>query len=85
MTTRSIQIELPEILLSRAKVEAIDDVRELVTFLLENYVQELEKAQRDQAYARYYTERSPEEIAEEQAILDEFAYADTELIGEMNP
>ena len=69
MTTRSIQLELPEVLLKQAHVDAADDVRELITFLLENYVQDLEKARREQAYTAYYTERSAEEIAEEQAIL----------------
>lgn len=80
MTTRFIQLELPEVLLKQADVDAADDVRELITFLLESYVQDLEKARREQAYTAYYTERSPEEVADEQGILDDFAYSDADSV-----
>jgi len=65
MTTQTIQIELPNVLLERARVQALDEAQELITFLLENYVQELEKAHRRQAYEAYYAARTPEDEAEE--------------------
>jgi len=54
MTTQTIQIEVPGPLLERARVQAMGEARELIAFLLENYIQELEKAQRRQAYEAYY-------------------------------
>ena len=42
MTTHTIQIEVPGTLLERARVPALDEARELIAFLLENYRQELE-------------------------------------------
>ena len=44
MLTHTVKIELSGTLLDRARVDALDDARELVTFLLERYVPELEKA-----------------------------------------
>ncbi len=68
MLTHMVKIELPESLLDRARVEASDEARELVTFLLERYVQELEKAQRWQAYETYYEARTPQDEAEEREL-----------------
>jgi len=85
MTTQIIQLELPSALLERARVEALDEARELVAFLLENYGQELEKAQRWQAYEAYYAARTPEEEAEELELLAEFAFADAEATEEIIP
>ena len=82
MTTQTIQIEVPNTLLERARVQALDEARELVTFLLENYVQELEKAQGRQAYEAYYAARTPEDEAEELELLAEFAFADAEITNE---
>jgi len=79
MTTQTIQVELPGALLERARVRALDEARELITFLLENYVQELEKAQRQLAYEAYYAVRTPEDEAEELELLAEFAFADAEI------
>jgi len=76
VTTQTIQIEVSGTLLERARVQALDEARELITFLLENYVQELEKAQRRQAYEAYYAARTPEDEAEELELLAEFAFAD---------
>lgn len=42
MPLQTIQIELPKTLLERAHIKALDGARELITFLLEAYVQELE-------------------------------------------
>ena len=69
MTTQVIQLELPITLLKRARVRAVDETRELVTFLLENYVQELEQNQREQAYEAFYETRTAEDEAEELALL----------------
>lgn len=85
MTTQTIQIEVPGPLLERAHVLALDEARELVAFLLENYVQDLEKAQRRQAYEAYYATRTPEDEAEELELLAEFAFADAEITGETIP
>ena len=74
MLTHTVKIELPGTLLDRARVEALDDARELVTFLLEKYVQELEKAQRWQAYEAYYETRTPEDEAEERELIADFAF-----------
>ena len=78
MLTHKVKIELPSTLLDRAHVEASDEVRELVTFLLERYVQDLEKAQRWQAYEAYYEARTPQDEAEEREIMADFAFADAE-------
>jgi hypothetical protein len=78
MLTNTVKIELPGTLLDRARVDAMDDARELVTFLLERYVQELEKVQRWQAYEAYYETRTLQDEAEEREIMADFAYADAE-------
>jgi predicted component of type VI protein secretion system len=85
MTTQVIQLELPSALFERARVQALDEARELIAFLLENYGQELEKAQRWQAYEAYYAARAPEEEAEELELLAEFAFADAEATEEIIP
>ena len=85
VTTQTIQIEVSGTLLERARVQALDEARELITFLLENYVQELEKAQRRQAYEAYYAARTPEDEAEELELLAEFAFADAEVTDETTP
>lgn len=78
MLTNTVKIELPGTLLGRARVDALDDARELVTFLLERYVQELEKVQRWQAYETYYEARTPQDEAEERELMADFAFADAE-------
>lgn len=85
MTTHTIQIEVPGALLERARVPALDEARDLITFLLEHYVQELEKAQRRQAYKAYYAARTPEDEAEELELLADFAFADAEITDEVIP
>ena len=85
MSTHTIHIELPDALLKRAHVQATSEARDLITFLLENYRQELEKAQRRQAYEAYYAARTPEDEAEELELLAEFAFADAEVTEEMIP
>ncbi len=85
MTTQTIQIEVPGPLLERARVQALGEARELIAFLLENYIQELEKAQRRQAYEAYYAARTPEDEAEELELLAEFAFADAEVTDETIP
>jgi len=82
MTLQTIQVELPKTLLERAQLRALDEARELITFLLEQYVQELEKAHRRQAFEAYYTTRTQEEEAEELEVLSDFAFADAEITGE---
>jgi len=79
---QTIQIELPKTLLERAQLKALDEARELITFLLEQYVQDLEKTHRRQAFEAYYTTRSPEEEAEELEVLSDFTFADSEITGE---
>ena len=79
MLPHTVKIELPGTLFDRARVEALDEARELVTFLLERYVQELEKAQRWQAYEAYYEARTPEDEAEERELMADFAFADAEV------
>jgi len=80
--TQVIQLELPMTLLERARVRAVDETRELVTFLLENYVQELlEQNQRRQAYEAFYEARTEEDEAEELTLLAEFVFADAEGAG----
>ena len=85
MTTHTIQIEVPGPLLERARVQALGEARELIAFLLENYVQDLEKAQRRQAYEAYYAARTPEDEAEELELLADFAFADAEITDEVIP
>ena len=85
MTTPTIQIELPEALLKRARSQTPASARELVTFLLEQHVQELEQAQRRQAYEAYYAARTPEDQAEELSLLEDFAAADAEIVDETLP
>ena len=69
-------------MLARARVQALDKARDLITFLLEKYVQELEKSQRQQAYGAHSAARTPEEEAEERALLADFAFADAEADAE---
>jgi len=85
MTPQTVQIELPGALLERARVQALDEARELVTFLLERYVQELEKSQRLQTYEAYYASRTLEDEVEERELLADFAFADAEGIDETTP
>ena len=85
MTTQTIQIKVPSPLLERAHVQALDEAQELIAFLLGNYVQELEKSRRRQAYEAYYAARTPEDEAEELELLAEFAFADAEITGETIP
>jgi hypothetical protein len=83
MTLRtSVQIELPAALLRRARVPVPEPARELVTFLLESYAQNLERSQRQQAYESYYALRAAEDQDEELAILADFAFVDAEATTE---
>ena len=82
MTIQTVQIELPRTLLERARIKALDEARELITFLLEEYVQGLEKVHRRQAFEAYYTTRTPEDEAEEMDLLGDFAICDAELTDE---
>ena len=59
LTMPIVQIEVPAVLLKRADLQTLNSARELITFLLEKYVQELEQSQRRQAYATYYATRTP--------------------------
>ena len=43
MTVQTMHLELPAALFQRVSVQAPDDARELVTFLVESYAQSLEK------------------------------------------
>jgi len=79
MITPTVRIELPESLFKRARLQTPDSARELVTFLLEKHVQELEQSQRRQAYEAYYAVRTPEDQTEEAGLLDEFAASDAEI------
>lgn len=85
MTPQTMQIELPGALFERARVQALDEAQELVTFLLERYVQELEKSQRLQTYEAYYASRTREDEVEERELLADFAFADAEGIDETTP
>ena len=76
MTAETLSLELPAALFQRVSVHTSDDARELVTFLVESYAQDLEKSLRQQAYEAYYAARTPEEEAEEQELLADFAPAD---------
>jgi hypothetical protein len=79
MTAHTVQIDLPDVLLKRAHAQSPLDARDLITFLLERYVQESDKTQRWQAYETYYQTRSAAEIAEESELLAEFSGVDAEL------
>jgi len=85
MTPQTMHIELPGALLERARVQALDEAQELVTCLLERYVQELEKSQRLQTYEAYYASRTLEDEVEERELLADFAFADAEGIDETTP
>ena len=85
MSSQTVQIELPDTLLKRANIQALDKARELITSLLEQYVQELEKSQRLQAYESYYATRTAEDEAEELGLLADFAFADAEITDEPAP
>ena len=74
----STQIEVPNALLKRAQVQTPGDARDLVTFLLEQYVQESDKGRREQAYEAYFAQLTPEDMAEEAALLNDFAAVDAE-------
>jgi hypothetical protein len=77
--TQVVHVELPEALLKRAHIHALDEARKLITCLLEKYVQELEKAHRRQAYEAYYTTRTDLDKAEERELLRDFTCADAEI------
>ena len=81
----SVQIELPVTLLRRARVPVPEPARELVTFLLESYAQDLERSQRQQAYESYYAVRSAENQDEEIALLADFTFVDAEVAAEGVP
>ena len=85
MIPQTMHIELPGTLLARARVQALDEARELITLLLEQYVQELEQSQRRQAYDAYYASRTPEDAVEELELLTDFAFADAEIIDATAP
>ena len=82
MTLQTVQIELPKTLLERAHIKALDEARELITFLLEAYVQDLEKAHRRQVFEAYYATRTSEDEAEETDLLADFAICDAEVTDE---
>jgi hypothetical protein len=82
MTLPTVQIELPRTLLERARIKALDEARELITFLLEEYAQGLEKAHRRQAFEAYYATRTSEDEAEEMNLLADFAICDAEITDE---
>ena len=81
MTAQTMNLELPAVLFQRISVQAPEDARELVTFLVESYAQGLERTVRQQAYETYYATRTPEEKAEEQELLTDFALADFEALA----
>lgn len=82
MNLQTFQIELPPILLQRVQVTAGEELRELITYLLERYAQEIERTRRDQAYAAYYQQRNATEVAEEAEFLADFAFATAKLEAE---
>ena len=82
MTAQTMSLEFPVALFQRVSVQAPEIARELVTFLLESYAQDLEKTLRQQSYERYYAARTSEEEAEELAVLADFALADFEVLSE---
>ena len=81
---QTLQIEVPQVLVQRAQVTAGEELRELITFLLERYVQELERTRRFQAYETYYQQRDATEVLEEAELLADFAFADAQLVDEAN-
>jgi hypothetical protein len=81
-TMPMVQVELPAVLLKRADLQTVGSARELITFLLERYAQELEHSQQRQAYADYYAARTPEEEAEEISVLADFSVADVAICDE---
>ncbi len=81
MTAQTVHLELPAALFERVSAQAPDAARDLVTFLMEDYAQDLEKTLRQQAYETYYAARTPEEEAEEQEILADFAATDFEALA----
>ncbi len=81
MTAETLSLELPTALFQRVSVQTSDDARELVTFLVESYAQDLEKSRRQQAYEAYYAARTPEEEPEKLELLADFAPADFEALA----
>ncbi len=77
--TPSTQIEVPTALLNRAQVQTASDARDLVTYLLEQYVLESDKGRRQQAYEAYFAQLTPEDAAETTGLLADFAAADAEV------
>jgi len=84
MLPQTVQVELPGTLLERARIQVVDDARDLVTFLLEEYVQGLEKVQRQRAYEVYYASRTQEDELEEKNLLVDFAFSDAEVTDELS-
>jgi len=82
MDTLTVQIELPVTLLRRARLQSPANARELITFLLEKHVQELEQIQRRQAYEAYYAAWTPEDETEELTLLEDFSAAEATLADE---
>ncbi len=80
MAAQTVSLELPAALFQRVSVQAPDAARELVTFLMESYAQDLERTLRQQSYETYYAVRTSEEEAEEQELLADFAPADFEAL-----
>jgi hypothetical protein len=78
MLKQTVKIELPESLIGRACIDTSKEARELVTFLLEKCVQELDMEMRRQAYEAYYEARRPQGEAEERQIMADFTFADAE-------
>jgi len=76
MTVQTMNLELPAALFQRVSVQAPEDARELVTFLVESYAQSQEKTLRQHAYETYYAARTLEEEAEEMELLADFTPAD---------
>ena len=76
--TPSTQIDVPTALLNRAQVQTPMEARDLVTFLLEQYVQESDRNRRAQSYETYFAQLTSEDMAEEAALLNDFAASDTE-------
>ena len=76
--TPSTQIDVPTALLNRAQVQTPTEARDLVTFLLEQYVQESDRSRREQAYEAYFAQLTLEDVAEETALLQDFALVDSE-------
>lgn len=49
-----------------------------MTFLLEQYTQASDTGRREQAYEAYFAQLTPEDAAEEAALLNDFASVDAE-------